>query len=55
LAVVTDAAQRMPSPAELRNRIFNEISTFTRGELPVDDSTIVVLRWKQCPDSDVLT
>ena len=52
LAVVTEAAARQPSPAELRNTIFNELSAFTRGELPADDSTIVVLRWKRCTDSE---
>jgi sigma-B regulation protein RsbU (phosphoserine phosphatase) len=55
MAVVTEAARRLPSPAELRNTIFNELSAFTRGELPVDDSTIVVLRWKGSTDSEAST
>jgi phosphoserine phosphatase RsbU/P len=46
LATVTAAAAHQPSPAELRNTIFNELSAFVRGELPADDSTLLVLRWK---------
>jgi serine phosphatase RsbU (regulator of sigma subunit) len=55
LATVTEGAARLPSPAELRNIIFNELSAFTRGELPVDDSTIVVLRWKGSAGSEAST
>ncbi|MBC8145338.1 MAG: SpoIIE family protein phosphatase [bacterium] len=47
LAVVTEATRQHPSPAELRNTIFTELSAFTRGELPDDDSTIVLMRRKR--------
>jgi phosphoserine phosphatase RsbU/P len=49
LATVTEAAALQPTPAELRNTIFNELSAFVRGELPADDSTLLVLRWKSSP------
>lgn len=50
MAIATEASALNPSPVELRNTIFTELSAFTRGELPIDDSTIVLLRWKQCSD-----
>ncbi len=34
------------SPREMRDAIFDEISTFTEGAPPADDSTIVILRWR---------
>ena len=53
LSVVTEATRCHPTPAELRNTIFNELSAFTRGEPPVDDSTIVLMRWKHGPEAAV--
>lgn len=55
LATVTAAAAHQPSPAELRNTIFNELSAFVRGELPADDSTLLVLRWKPCTEPGAST
>jgi phosphoserine phosphatase RsbU/P len=46
LAIVESAVKRSGSAAELRDAIFEGISTFTEGELPDDDSTLVIIRWR---------
>lgn len=45
LAIVEDACGKQPSAEELRNVIFQEITSFIEGEPLGDDSTLVILRW----------
>ncbi|MCE7933128.1 MAG: GAF domain-containing protein [Chlorobi bacterium CHB2] len=45
-AIVERAAAAQPSPQEMRDAIFEGINKFTDGESLVDDTTLVVLRWR---------
>lgn len=44
--IVEQAATAQPSSKEMRDAIFEGINKFTAGESLVDDSTLVVLRWR---------
>jgi serine phosphatase RsbU (regulator of sigma subunit) len=46
LEIVERSAASATTPLELRNGMFAEISTFTKGEIPSDDSTIAIIRWR---------
>lgn len=44
--IVEQGATAQPSSQEMRDAIFEGINKFTAGESLVDDSTLVVLRWR---------
>jgi serine phosphatase RsbU (regulator of sigma subunit) len=44
--IVVTAATKAHGATEMRDAIFEGISTFTQGELPDDDSTLVIIRWR---------